>query len=43
MSGTSFVAMWEGTPASVEDGRGEQLLPGHSKQLFIYQEVLRPS
>ena len=23
MSGTSFVAMWEGTPTSVEDGRGE--------------------
>ena len=34
MSGTSFVAMWEGTPASVEDGGREMRLPGHSKQLF---------
>jgi cytochrome c551/c552 len=41
MSGTSFVAMWEGTPASVEDGRGEQLLPGHSKQLFYLSGGLK--
>ena len=34
MNGPSFVEWWEGTPATVEDGRGEELLPVHSKQLF---------
>ncbi|HEX3322845.1 MAG TPA: hypothetical protein VHR84_19210 [Terriglobales bacterium] len=34
MNGTSFVELWEGTPATVEDGRSRELLPVHSKQLF---------
>ena len=34
MNGPSFVEWWEGTPATVEDGRSEELLPVHSKQLF---------
>lgn len=36
MNGTSFVALWEGTPTSVEDGGRGMRLPELLKQLFFY-------
>ena len=36
MNGTSFVALWEGTPTSVGDGGRGMRFPELLKQLFFY-------